>query len=103
MAASTDVVVDHDIEEMLGDITKQLHKKRLMVFNDDHHSQFEVVVAIMRARETAGDPCTPEQATRIMMEAHKSGQGQVMSDGVAKLKKAQEVRDAFGLATDIID
>lgn len=103
MAAGTDVVVDHDIEELLGDITKKLNKKRLMVFNDDHHSQFEVVVAIMRAREAAGDPCTPEQATRIMMEAHKTGQGLVMSDGLSKLKKAQEVLDAFGLATDIID
>lgn len=103
MATGTDVVIDHDIEEMLEGITKQQHKKRLMVFNDDHHSQFEVVVAIMKARETAGNPCTPEQATAIMIEAHKSGQGLVMSEGVEKLRQAQQVLDAFGLATDIID
>lgn len=101
--SATETVVDQDIEEMLKDIVDNLTVKRLVLFNDDHHNQHEVAVQIIRAREVAGQPCTPEQAVAIMMQAHKTGQGIVLSSDLKTCQKAQAVLEAIGLGTDIID
>lgn len=101
--SQTDLEIDQDIESMLDSIVHEQTPKRLVIFNDDEHNQVEVVVQIMRAREVAGQPCTPEQAMAIMMQAHTSGQGIVLTSTLETCRKAQAVLEAIGLGTDIID
>ena len=101
--SQTDLEIDQDIESMLNEIVDTQRPKRLVIFNDDDHNQLEVVLQIMRAREVAGQPCTPEQAMAIMMEAHTKGQGIVLTSTLETCRKAQTVLEAIGLGTDIID
>ena len=102
MSTELDIKIDHDIDEMLKDISKQAFLKRLVIFNDDTHGQEEVLILIMQATEAAGKPVTPQQALKIMMEAHTKGQAIVMSGELEPLKIAQEILDAAQMRTDII-
>lgn len=103
MITEMDTKIDHDIEEMLDSIVKKQLAKRLVLFNDDGHDMLSVMRAVVSAREAGGQPCTPEAAYAIMMEAHTKGQGVVMSGTIENLKKAQAVLEGIELRTDIID
>ncbi len=101
--SATDLAIDHDIEEMLSTISEKSLQKRLIVFNDDHHGMDEVVIQILLARKAGGQPCKPEDAVKIMMNAHKQGQAVVMSGDLENLKKARMILEAIDLRADIID
>jgi ATP-dependent Clp protease adapter protein ClpS len=101
--ADTEIKIDQDIEELLGDIAKNARPKRLIVFNDSHHTMDEVVLQVIRARHAGGQPCTAKEAVQIMHKAHSSGQAVVMSGKVEDLEKARAVLEAIDLRTDIIE
>ncbi len=103
MSTELEVKIDTDIEEMLKSVVDKQLAKRLVLFNDSTHDMLEVLRAVVKAREAGGQPCTPEAAYAIMMEAHTKGQGVVMSGLLENLKKAQAVLDGIDLRTDIID
>ena len=103
MSTELEVKIDTDIEEMLKSVVDKQLAKRLVLFNDSTHDMLEVLRAVVKAREAGGQPCTPEAAHAIMMEAHSKGQGVVMSGLLENLKKAQAVLEGIELRTDIID
>ncbi len=103
MSTELEVKIDTDIEEMLKSVVDKQLAKRLVLFNDSTHDMLEVLRAVVKAREAGGQPCTPEAAYAIMMEAHTKGQGVVMSGLLENLKKAQAVLEGIELRTDIID
>lgn len=101
--AATQTRIDPDIEELLESIAKAQRPRKLVLFNDDQHDMLEVIVQVIRARSAAGVPCTPEEAKRIMMEAHTKGRGIVLTGTLEVLKRAQAVLEAIELGTEIVD
>ena len=100
---TTEVRIDPDIEEMLSQVSDTLRSRRLILFNDDTHDMLEVVVQVIRARQVGGQPCTPEDAKRIMLEAHSKGQAVVMEGALDDLKRARAMLEAIDLRCDILN
>ena len=83
------------IEEV--DVSTSLGKPyKVILFNDEHHEQFEVAAQIIQAIH-----CTPERAMQIMMEAHKSGRAIVITASLERCELVEEILSQIQLGTKI--
>jgi len=79
-----------NIENYLG----KLHK--VVLFDDNEHSQDEVVGQIMKATN-----CGASQAYEMMMTAHNSGSAIVFTGGKEKCELVASILEQIGLATNV--
>jgi ATP-dependent Clp protease adapter protein ClpS len=100
---TTQTQIDPDIEAMLAELSETLRSRRLVLFNDEIHDMLEVIVQVIRARQVGGQPCTPEEAKAITLEAHSRGQAVVMEGSLEPLKLAREMLESIELRCDILD
>ena len=79
-----------EIDNFLG------HPHKTILFNDNDHSQEEVVSQIMKAVN-----CGSSQAYEMMMTAHQSGSAIVFTGGQEKCELVASVLEQIGLATSV--
>jgi ATP-dependent Clp protease adapter protein ClpS len=90
------VVVDKDIEELLGDISKRFSSCKLIIFNDNHNTMMAVVTQLMKACK-----CGYDRAVRIMHEAHNKGKAVALVGTLEECQRAQTILRVINLETEI--
>ena len=68
----------------------------VILFNDENHDMVEVVTQIMKAIN-----CNIQTATRIMMEAHKSGRAVVFTGHKEKCELVSSILEEIRLGVKI--
>jgi ATP-dependent Clp protease adaptor protein ClpS len=95
---ATDVKVDQDIEQMLQDAVDSQKMRRVILFNDEHHSMEEVVAQVKKAVK-----CSQGDAMRITLMAHNNGQAVCFAGPLPKCVEVQSILQEIDLACDIIE
>ena len=98
MPAGTEVKVDHDIEQMLQEITDSQKMRKVVLFNDEHHSFDEAVDQVKKAVK-----CSVGKAMQITLLAHSQGQAVCFEGPLPECVKVQNILQEIDLATDIIE
>lgn len=81
---------DTEIDSFLGSPHKTI------LFNDEEHSQDEVVSQIMKAVN-----CGASQAYEMMMAAHQSGSAVVFTGSQERCELVASILEQIGLATSV--
>ena len=68
----------------------------VILFNDDHHSQEEVCIQIMKAIN-----CGAQRAAAIMLEAHNTGRAVVFTGSLERCELVAEILEEIRLGTKI--
>jgi ATP-dependent Clp protease adaptor protein ClpS len=84
---------DDDVRQLL----RLLPRYRVLLFNDDHNSMDQVVLALVR---TIAD-MDVEQAVRVMLEAHTTGCAQVIVCLKELAEHYREGLERYGLTSTI--
>ena len=79
-----------EIDNFLG------HPHKCILFNDEQHSQDEVVSQIMKAIN-----CGSHTAYEMMMTAHRTGSAVVFTGGQEKCELVASILEQIGLATSV--
>ena len=88
---STQLDQDIEVSNILGKPYK------VILFNDETHDMIEVARQIIEAIH-----CSVEQATNIMLEAHRTGQAVVFTGSKERCELVAEILNEIQLTTDII-
>lgn len=68
----------------------------VILFNDDHHSMFDVARQLIKATR-----CSAEQAFNIMMEAHNNGRAICFSGNRERCEHVESILNEIQLGTKI--
>jgi ATP-dependent Clp protease adapter protein ClpS len=90
----SNTLLDEKVE--VKDTTHLAKLYKVILFNDDNHSMEEVVAQIICAIH-----CTPEEATRIMLEAHNSGRAIVITANYERCEHVESILSEIRLGTKI--
>lgn len=70
--------------------------RKVILYNDEDHTQDEVVAQIVKAIA-----CTPQRAEEIMFEAHSRGRAVVIAAHLERCEHVAAVLEQIGLRVDI--
>ncbi len=87
-------MIQTEIEESIDNFLGSQHKT--ILFNDNNHSQDEVVSQIMKAVN-----CNTSQAYEMMMTAHRNGSAVVFTGGKERCELVASILEKIGLATNV--